>query len=270
MSLNPTLSRRALVGGVLTIAAAPAAAHSSAFAWPQGKRAAVSLTYDDGLDSQLDYAIPQLDQAGLKATFFITREASEARVADWQSVARDGHEIEDHTDTHPCALKDYSARRFERRQLDPMEHYLNDSFGASNQRLFAFPCGFLGLGRGSRRERFGRYERLLSKRFEAARTVNGPPNDPKRVVADRLHLSAFEPTYDADDPRAAYRYLDKALRLGGWSILVFHDVLPSRRSEGDTSLRVHEQILTHIAKADLWCAPMGEAFSYIYEHPALR
>jgi len=33
--------------------------------WPGGKRAAVVLTYDDTLVSQLDIAIPALDAAGL-------------------------------------------------------------------------------------------------------------------------------------------------------------------------------------------------------------
>jgi len=32
-------------------------------AWPEGKSAAIVLSYDDGLRSQLDIAIPQLDHA---------------------------------------------------------------------------------------------------------------------------------------------------------------------------------------------------------------
>ena len=38
--------------------------------WPHGAKAAVCLTYDDALDGHLDVAIPQLDAAGLKGTFF--------------------------------------------------------------------------------------------------------------------------------------------------------------------------------------------------------
>ena len=30
--------------------------------WPRGKSGAVSLTYDDGLDSQLDLAVPALEK----------------------------------------------------------------------------------------------------------------------------------------------------------------------------------------------------------------
>lgn len=66
-----------------------------------------------------------------------------------------------------------------------------------------------------------------------------------------MHLSAFEPTYDADAPEAAYRYLDEALARGAWAILVFHDVLPKRHSPGDTTCKVHERILARAARGDL-------------------
>jgi len=40
--------------------------------WPNNKKAVVVLTYDDGLNSQLNVAIPQLDSLHLTATFFLT------------------------------------------------------------------------------------------------------------------------------------------------------------------------------------------------------
>ena len=41
------------------------------FAWPQGRKAAVSLAYDDALPSHLDTAIPALDRHGLKGSFYL-------------------------------------------------------------------------------------------------------------------------------------------------------------------------------------------------------
>jgi sialate O-acetylesterase len=35
------------------------------------KRAIICLTYDDGLETQLTIALPQLDSMGFKATFFL-------------------------------------------------------------------------------------------------------------------------------------------------------------------------------------------------------
>jgi peptidoglycan/xylan/chitin deacetylase (PgdA/CDA1 family) len=39
--------------------------------WPHGKRAAVSLTFDDGSINQFRHAVPILDELGFPATFFI-------------------------------------------------------------------------------------------------------------------------------------------------------------------------------------------------------
>lgn len=101
----------------------------------------MSLTYDDSLNGQLDIAAPQLEAHGFQATFFLTRENMEARLGDWQDLARRGHEIGDHTVDHPCELRPFTAKSFEARELKPMEAFLDANFGAAHKRLFAYPCG---------------------------------------------------------------------------------------------------------------------------------
>src|SRR5471032_2868792 len=96
--------------------------------WPNGAKGAVSLTYDDGYDSQLENAAPLLDRLGLKATFFLTVENIDERLPDWQALARNGHEIGNHTSTHPCKLHGYSAERFLKEQIEPAEQYLHVNF----------------------------------------------------------------------------------------------------------------------------------------------
>jgi peptidoglycan/xylan/chitin deacetylase (PgdA/CDA1 family) len=263
--IGPT--RRAFAAGlggvsVLTTSAA-AWAHGRAPVWPDGRRAAVSLTYDDGLDSQLDNAIPQLDALGLKATFFVTGENMDARLKDWVAVGRAGHEIADHTVSHPCELGAYTAGDFQRRELGAMETYLDNNFGAARGRSFAYPCGVTDLGRGTPRARRARYLRLLRADFTAARTVAGPPNDPRRLAQDRYALHAFEPTYDQDRADLAFAYVAKAVARGHWAILVFHEVKDKRVGEGDTSLAVHGAILKGIAEAPVWCAPMSGVLGYL-------
>lgn len=62
--------------------------------WPDGKRAAVALTYDDALVSQLDMAVPALDAAGFKGTFFlIGSKIAPEQIARWRSAAAEGHEL---------------------------------------------------------------------------------------------------------------------------------------------------------------------------------
>jgi peptidoglycan/xylan/chitin deacetylase (PgdA/CDA1 family) len=263
------LARRTFLTGLGALTVGVIAGPSAAavgrkpFAWPDGRKAAVSLTYDDGLDSQLENVAPQLDEFGLKATFFLTRENMEARVDDWMALAKRGHEIADHSNTHPCRLRSYTSARFNDEQIVPTEQFLDDHFPGPHPRTYAFPCGFTNLGDGTREQRWTNYLNVLRPHFLAARTVDGDPNDPREVAADRFILHAYEPTYDHDDPHLAYRYVNKAIRHGHWAILVFHEVLDRRMGEGDTSKAVHRQILQRLVDDPVWCAPMRDVFAAI-------
>lgn len=74
------------------------------FNWPNKALAAVSLSYDDALDSQLDNAIPTLDKHGFKGSFYLTLSspAFKTRKNEWQRVAEHGHELGNHTINHAC------------------------------------------------------------------------------------------------------------------------------------------------------------------------
>ena len=224
----------------------------------------MSLTYDDGLNSQLDNAVPELKRLGLKATFFLTQENAHWRLADWEALARDGNEVANHTMTHPCALGHFSADRLEHGEIDPMEAFLDSHFSAERPRTFAYPCGYLGVGPGQRHARYARYRKILQRDgVVAARTTAGGPNRPGDVIADPLYLHAFEPTYEGDTTAPAMRYLNETVAQGGWAILVFHDVLPKWHTDGDASVATHNKIIEHVAALDVWCAPMGQVFDYV-------
>lgn len=235
----------------------------SRFPWPGGKRGAVSLTYDDGLDSQIVNAAPDLEAAGFKATFFLTRDNMQPKLAQWQAVWRAGHEMGNHSVTHPCALRQCTSDQFGDQEIAPMEAYLDEHFTADRFRSYAYPCGFTALGEGRLSQRIARYEHALRGRIAAARTVSGLANDPLKVAADPFQLHAYEPTYDIDDPRRAFRYVKRALASGGWAILVFHDVVGRRSAEGETSQATHRAILAWLTDQPAWVAPLGEVFQYV-------
>src|SRR4051812_23102379 len=90
----------------LTLSSA-ALAQPTAVTWPQGHKAAMALTYDDALKSQLDFVVPQLDAAGLKGTFFLMGRQVGDQVERWRAVAASGHELGNHTVNHPCARGTY-------------------------------------------------------------------------------------------------------------------------------------------------------------------
>jgi peptidoglycan/xylan/chitin deacetylase (PgdA/CDA1 family) len=72
--------------------------------WPTGVSGAVCLTYDDGLDSHLDFAAPDLEATNLRGTFYVTghSESLKTRLNEWRELARGGHEIGNHSLFHPC------------------------------------------------------------------------------------------------------------------------------------------------------------------------
>jgi peptidoglycan/xylan/chitin deacetylase (PgdA/CDA1 family) len=263
LRFNP--ARRALLGALLVspLGLPTAQSRPRVRPWPNGARAAVSLTYDDGLDSQLENVVPELEARGLKGTFFLVQENVDARIADWVKTAALGHEIGNHTVSHPCTLGPFTEAAFAQREIVPMEAYLDSHFGASHRRIFAYPCGYLGLGRGAMAHRFGRYRQAIEDEFLAARTVTGEPNDPALAFDERLNLNAFEPTYVVDSPAPAARYLRTALARGAWAILVFHEVFAQRMGEGDTSIATHARILDMVQDDRFWCAPMSQVFTHI-------
>lgn len=86
---------------------------------PNNKQAAISFTFDDGSREHFDMAVPLLNEFGFKATFFViaglTREQktdplvanhrcdwwAEVSWQEWRSAANQGHEIGNHSLTHP-------------------------------------------------------------------------------------------------------------------------------------------------------------------------
>jgi peptidoglycan/xylan/chitin deacetylase (PgdA/CDA1 family) len=95
--------QRLMVLLVLLVYGAPAAAGD--FAWPDGKKAAVSLSYDDTLASQLDNALPVLNKHKIKASFYLKLDSPVlgARLDEWRAAAQQGHELGNHSIDHPCS-----------------------------------------------------------------------------------------------------------------------------------------------------------------------
>lgn len=72
--------------------------------WPNGNKVAISLSYDDALNSQLDNALPALNQRGLKASFYVVplSVAFKDRIEEWRQLAEQGHELGNHSLFHAC------------------------------------------------------------------------------------------------------------------------------------------------------------------------
>jgi len=154
-SLAGELTVRLLLAAGLALAVLAAPGCSAATPWPDGAQAAVTLAYDDALDSQLDHAIPALERAGLKGSFYLQLSSPtvRSRLAEWRAAARRGHELGNHTLFHQCSGarpdRDWvSAQRdldtttvAQMRDQVVLANAMLHAIDGRTERTFTAPCG---------------------------------------------------------------------------------------------------------------------------------
>src|SRR3712207_2828818 len=67
------------------------------FPWPAGKKAAVSLSFDDARLSQIDTGMALFARYGVQATWYVSLPNVEQRLSGWRDAVAEGHEIGNHT-----------------------------------------------------------------------------------------------------------------------------------------------------------------------------
>ncbi|MDQ4134160.1 MAG: polysaccharide deacetylase family protein [Actinomycetota bacterium] len=230
---------------------------------PDGVRVALSLSFDDARDSQLDVAAPILDAHGVRASFFVLPAGVRRRRDDWRRLVRSGHEMGNHTGTHPCsgnftfstsnALEDYTLERMEG-EIDRASGRIEQLLGV-RPKTFAYPCGQSFVGRGEARTS---YVPLVARRFLAARGYNGETaNDPARC--DLGHLEAF--TVDGLDADALVGLVGDERAEGRWVVMAGHDV--GEGSEQTVLADALAALCRATDQGDVWVAPIGEIAMYV-------
>ncbi len=124
--------------------------------WPEGKRVAVSFSFDDARASQVDAGVPLFDKYGSKVTFYVNPKNMEKRLDAWKSAAKKGYEIGNHSDQHPCtgnfpwsrqrSLEEYTLAKM-RAELTAASAEIERMAGVKPA-TFAYPCGQKFVGRG--------------------------------------------------------------------------------------------------------------------------
>ncbi len=204
----------------------PQTADGRPFPWPRGMRAAVSLSFDDARGSQLDVGIPLFAKSATHATFYLTANNIGVRGAEWKRAAAAGHELGNHTMTHPCsgnftwsrdrALEDHTLERI-RSEMLKANRLIAEATGVTPT-TFAYPCGQKFVGRG---QRVTSYVPVVHELFVAGRGwLDEAPNDPAFV--DRAQTFG----YSMDDMEFSElkSAVDQALAGGQWLVLAGHDI----------------------------------------------
>jgi peptidoglycan/xylan/chitin deacetylase (PgdA/CDA1 family) len=201
--------------------------------WPDD-RPGVSLKFDDGLDSHLEQAVPLLEEHGFRGTFYLCPAGSESewleRSRPWQAVLARGHEIGNHTLSHPIptvlsedesASDCYERLTLERYRTDVLEaeRRLDLAFG-KGERTFCYPCYQTWVGRGAGRCSVVPF---IAEHFQAAVAggeISRPYNPPASCDLHAL-MSVRANGLSADD---MVQHLRQAADAGRWIIYTFHDV----------------------------------------------
>lgn len=239
------------------------------FAWPEGRRAAVSLAYDDALPSHLDTAIPALDRHGLKGSFYLqlSRDTVWTRIEAWRAAARNGHELGNHSLFHQCsgrrpgrewvaAGQDLDATTVAQMvaQVEFADTLLAQIDGRTQPRSFTVPCG-------DRQAKDGDYVAAIAGRFIGIKV----PGD--AVVADMAVLDpAGVPVLAPEGLSGAQliAMVEEAGRKGTMVNLTFHGI------GGDylqTSSEAHDALLAWLDahRDDYWVATFAEIMQWVRE-----
>ena len=231
--------------------------------WPQNKRAALSITFDDARWTQPINGIPILDEYNIKSTFYVLSESVKLNFDAWKAAVANGHEIGNHTVTHPCsgnfafarnkALEEYSLERMEK-ELEDANEAIKVLLGVEPQ-TFAYPCGQTFVGRG---ENTQSYVPLVAKHFLAGRGFNGESaNDP--TFCDLAQLIGM--SGDIQDFSLLEKHLNKTLQDGNWLILAAHEVGKDHQSISKEVLRaIGEYTKKH---PELWTDTVANIATYI-------
>jgi peptidoglycan/xylan/chitin deacetylase (PgdA/CDA1 family) len=240
-----------LLAAVSCLGAGSAAAADAApvFAWPHGARAAVSLAYDDALDSQLDHALPALDRHGLKASFYLqlSNPAVQRRMAAWRAAARRGHELGNHSLFHQCARskpgRDWveAHRNLDTTSVEQMRDQVllaNTMLAAIDgrqERTYTVPCGdTLAGGRD--------YLPAVRGSFVAIKVGAGSGVVEAMHTLDPLAVPVAAPSGSSGAELIAI--VKEAMRRGTMVNLTFHGVGGDYLS---VSAQAHEELLRFLA-----------------------
>ncbi len=237
------------------------------FPWPEGKRAAISLSFDDGRTSQVTGGTTLLDQYGVKATFYVVPSAVEQQIEGWKKAVASGHEIGNHSVNHPCtgnflwsrqkALEDYSLEKM-RQELITANQEIQELLGVTPE-VFAYPCGqtFVGRGTGTKS-----YVPIVSALFLTGRGwLDEGPNDP--TFCDFAQLTGME--MDGKDFDQILPLLEQAKETGQWVVLAGHEMGES--GQQTTRLVMLKKLLEYARNPanELWIAPVGTIAHYIQD-----
>ncbi|MEM2886183.1 MAG: polysaccharide deacetylase family protein [Thermoproteota archaeon] len=235
--------------------------------WPNGCLGALSLTFDDGMPSQLEIAVPLLEKFGFRGTFYLNPGGKDwkERLEPWKKVAEAGHEIGNHTLSHTCSSNfslDPNSRGTESMSLEEIEEdileaerRLNEAF-QRRKRSFCYPCYEPFVGRGETKKS---YVHVVARHFVAGRGRGEIANSPANCD---LHYLWSWPVERASG--AELVGLAEQVAEGRWGIMTFHGIHQGHLPVADVDLVELLRFLSR-NRGRIWVAPVAEVAQRILD-----
>jgi sialate O-acetylesterase len=245
--------------------------------WPGNRTAAISLTFDDGLISQLDDAAPVLKKNHLTGTFFVITGSKTwlDHIPEWRQLEADGDEIGSHTVHHPCTLPGikpngttYTAAMM-KAELQQSADSIIAALGVHRGLTFAYPCDDETFGPPWQAEPSQvTYLSYVAQYYFAARMDNGGlPNNPPEL--NPLTIHGLSRTHD---PRIHFAQLlamlNPVVDTHQWGVYVFHGIGEQYLA---TNQQAFDQLCAYLQQhPEIWTATFGDAVRYILERRSLE
>jgi hypothetical protein len=227
--------------------------------WPEGYEGAVSLTFDDGMRSHLERAIPMLNEHQLQGTFYVIARGEDwrARLEPWRAAAQAGHEIGNHTVSHPCswAFKTTRDTALEEMTIEDIEaeivegkRRITEAIPEQPLHTFCYPCYHTHVGEGPTRQS---YVPVVAKHHPAGRVKGDFANHP--VTTDLHHLFSYP--VERHSASQIIGLIEESVGQERWVVLTFHGIHEGHLSVADYDFRALCAYLARHQKR-LWVAPV--------------
>lgn len=233
------------------------------------KKSAVCLTFDDGIDVDLDNAMPVLDSLGLKGTFYVPGNSASIskRMDEWRALAAKGHELGNHTMFHACegnrpgrewVSPDYDLTKYTMKRIVDeilVTNTLLHALDGKTQRTFAYACGD-NMVQGSD------FMAQMKDKFIAARGVQPQMYSVSNV--DLYRVGCYMINGETGDQ--LIDLVKKAMSSNSLVVFLFHGVGGGHNI--NVSMDAYRKLLVFLKQneKDVWVAPFIDVMSYVKDY----
>ena len=249
--------------------------------WFNDKKSAFSFSFDDGIKSQYENAVPILNQYNFKGTFYVIPNYLDGswRYGTWPmfiSMALEGHEIGSHSMNHyhmqDLEVGDTTQPGTILYELYQSKKLIEQKIDTPKCITFAYPYA----------EHNSLIDSLTSLFYESAR-ANGDMVNSYSLSEEQLYkLSSFEVRFseprttrddDLDELDSLKNWINSSITEEGWGILLAHEVVPFDSIDGSLWYPYSIQWFTQLCewvnnKSDndeIWVGTVADVTIYLKE-----